>query len=240
MRPAGLTDTVRMRTLLHRWLGGVKPAAWPLQDYPPFPRPFPGCGSALSLAQAEANLAAFTTSLSARQQALSEWLIQHAGPDASRLAPTDYAAALQHWARRHWDDLPAFAHLPAHAPWPDAPVTGRFIVNSLLADLGASLGEAIRRGQPAWRWGLNLDATDLADGMATARRVVLLADLAEPTPETRHAVLDPEALVFAAHRFPASVDFRLLDSWAGVVRDAVTATHLRPTPAAADPNGGHP
>lgn len=236
-----MTDTGHMRAFLPRWLGGLggsKPAAWPLHDYPPFPLPHPGCGAALSLAQAEANLAAFTTTLAERQLALRDWLAQHHGPDASQLAPVDYATALQHWAREHWARLPAFARLPAHAPWPDGGMTGHFIVNSLLADLAASLGEAIRRGQPAWRWGLNLDAADLADGMATARRVVLLADLAEPTPETAEAVLDPAAPVFAAHRFPGSVDFRLLDSWAEMVRGALAAGGLRPAPAAADPNCG--
>ncbi|MBL8277399.1 MAG: hypothetical protein JNL93_11915 [Pelomonas sp.] len=217
-----------MRQLFQRWLGTPRPEAWALSDYPPFPLPHPGCGKALSLAQAQENLARFEASLGPRQQALRQWLLAHDGPDAQALPGAAYATALKAWARTHWARLPAFARLPAHAPWPDCPRDGAFIVYSLLGDLAASLGEAIRRANPDWHWGLNLDAIDLADGMATSRRVVLLADLAEPTPETREAVLDLEPLLFGAHRFPESVDFVHLDTWTRTVQDAIDGAYHRP------------
>jgi hypothetical protein len=216
-----------MRHLLPRWLGGSRPGAWLLSDYPAFPLPHPGCGKALTPAQAAENLTAFTSSLGARQQALRHWLPAHGGPDPAALTGAAYATALKAWARSHWQRLPPFDRLPAHAPWPDCPRDGAFIVYSLLGDLAASLGEAIRQANHHWRWGLNLDETDLADGMATSRRVVLLADLAEPTPETREAVLDLEAMVFHAHRFPQSVDFIHLDTWTRTVSDAIAGAHYR-------------
>lgn len=216
-----------MRQLIQRWLGGSRPDTWDLSDYPAFPLPHPGFGRALSLADAQQNLAAFTASLDTRQRALRQWLLAHDGPDADALPGAAYATALKAWARAHWQHLTPFARLPAHAPWPDCPRDGTLIVYSLLGDLAASLGEAIRRANPDWHWGLNLDTTDLADGMATSRRVVLLADLAEPTPETREAVLDLEALVFGAYRFPQSVDFVHLDTWTGSVRDAIDGAHYR-------------
>lgn len=229
-----------MRHFLPRWLGGARRGTWDLRDYPAFPLPHPGWGQALRLAQAQDNLTCFTASLATRQAALRPWLIARGGPDPKALPGPDYARALQAWARMHWERLPAFARLPRHAPWPDSPRDGDFIVYSLLADLAASLGEAIRHACPDWHWGLNLDPIDLADGMATSRRVVLLADLAEPTPETREAVLDLEALVFGTYRLPRSIDFVHLDSWALTVRDAIDGAHhqRRPLRDAADPSCG--
>lgn len=216
-----------MRQLIQRWLGGSRPSAWDLSDYPAFPLPHPGFARALSPAQAAENLAAFTSSLDARQRALRGWLLAHGGPDATALRGAVYATALKRWALTQWQHLPPFGRLPTHSLWPDCPRDGAFIVYSLLGDLAASLGEAIRHANGDWRWGLNLDPTDLADGMATSRRVVLLADLAEPTPETCEAVLDLEALVFSAYRFPQSVDFVHLDTWTGTARDAIDGAHYR-------------
>jgi hypothetical protein len=112
-------------------------------------------------------------------------------------------------------------------PWPDCPRSGPFIVYSLLGDLAASLGEAIRRADPDWHWGLSLDAIDLADNMHTSRRVVLLATLRHPTPQTQEAVLDMEAPVFGAYGFPQSVDFVHLDTWGRLASDAITGAYHR-------------
>lgn len=210
-----------MLNLIQRWLAGAQASTWDLNDYPAFELPHPGHGRALSEAQAQDNLAYFQATLDERQRLLRGWLVAHGGPDPQALPGAAYAKALKAWAKAHWPQLPPFARLPAHRPWPHGSRSGPFIVYSLLGDLGTSLGEAIRRANPDWHWGLNLDAADLADGMATARRVVLLADLKHPTPEAREAVLDPEALLFAAHRFPESVDFVHLDPWTEMVTDAI-------------------
>lgn len=229
-----------LRQRLQHWLGRSRRGTWDLSHYPAWPLPHPGWGQALGLPQAEDNLARFTATLASRQQALRQWLLTHDGPDPQALSGPAYAHALQAWARAHWARLPAFKHLPRHAPWPDCPREGDLIVYSLLGDLAASLGETIRHACPDWHWGLNLDAIDLADGMATSRRVVLLADLADPTPETREAVLDLEALVFGAYGVPQSVDFLHLDSWAQTVRDAIDGAYhrRRPARAAAHPSCG--
>ncbi|MDR7270954.1 hypothetical protein J2X20_003612 [Pelomonas saccharophila] len=210
-----------MLNLIQRWLAGDAAAPWDLGDYPAWELPHAGAGRALSEAQAQANWSWFQATLDERQRRLRDWLLAHQGPDPQALHGTAYAKALNTWAKAHWPQLPAFSRLPRHKPWPDCPRSGAFIVNSLLGDLGASLGEAIRHANPDWHWGLNLDATDLADDMATARRVVLLARLKHPTPQTDQAVLDPEALLFAAHRFPDSVDFVHLDPWTTTVADAI-------------------
>jgi hypothetical protein len=210
-----------MLKLFQRWLAGAQAPTWDLSHYPAYELPHPGSGRALSESQAQANWAYFQATLAERQTLLRTWLLDHGGPDPQALQGAAYAQALNTWARAHWAQLPVFGRLPQHQPWPDCRRSGALIVYSLLGDLGASLGEAIRHANPDWHWGLNLDAADLADDMATARRVVLLADLKHPTPEAREAVLDPEALLFAAYRFPDSPDFVYLNSWSRTVADAI-------------------
>ena len=214
-----------MLNRLQRWLAGTSASTWDLSGYPPFALPHPGAGRALSDAQAQENWACFEATLPVRQQQLREWLLAHGGPDAQAPGGAAYAQALNQWAKAHWAQLPAFDRLPPHTPWPACPRSGPFIVNSLLGDLAASLGEAIRHANAAWRWGLNLDAADLADDMATSRRVVLIADLARPAAETSVAVLDLEAMVFAAHRFPQATDFVHLTPWATTVADAIAGRY---------------
>lgn len=214
-----------MLKLIQRWLAGTHTAAWDLSDYPVYTLPNPGSGAALHEDQALQNLAYFQNTLDQRQRMLRDWLIAHYGPDPRALQGAAYAKALKTWALAHWTQLPAFARLPRHKPWPDCERSGPFIVYSLLGDLAVSLGEAIRHANPDWHWGLNLDTIDLADDMATARRVVLLADLRHPTPETSEAVLDLEAILFAAHRFPTSTDFVYLDTWSEVVADAIAGSY---------------
>lgn len=217
---------VSMPNFLQRWLGGGDRApVWDLADYPPFELPHPGSGRRLSESQAQENWVYSQATLAGRQARLRCWLLAHDGPDPGALTGVAYARALKAWALAHWPRLPVHDRLPEHAPWPDCRRDGPFIVYSLLGDLAASLGEAIRQCNGHWRWGLNLDAIDLADDMATSRRVVLLAALRHPTPEAQELVLDPEAWVFAAHRFPNAVDFRLRDAWSDAVADALAADH---------------
>lgn len=125
------------------------------------------------------------------------------------------------WAKVDGSKLPAFSSLPRHRPWPGCPCGCPFIVYSLLGDWSLSLGEAIRTANGHGHWGLSLDPTDLADGMYSSRRVVLLAELKRPTPETREAVLDLEAMVFAACRFPGAPDFVYRDVRSEALAEAV-------------------
>ena len=224
-RPFFVCALLTMMNLIQRWLAGSQPAGWDLSGYPPFELPHPGAGAALTEAQAQQNWAYWQATLAERQRLLRDWLLVHGGPDPQALQGTAYAKALNAWAKANWPKLPAFARLPKHKPWPDCTRSGPFIVYSLLGDLAASLGETIIRANGHWRWGLNLDATDLVDDMATSRRVVLLADLTHPTPEAREAVLDLEDTLFNNHRFPDSPNFVHLDGWSTAVADAIAGRH---------------
>lgn len=214
-----------MLNLIQRWLAGSQASSWDLSDYPPFELPHPGSGARLSEIQAQANWAHWQATLAERQRLLHDWLLAHDGPDPEALQGLAYARALNTWAKANWPKLPALAQLPPHPRWPDCGRSGPLIVYSLLGDLATSLGEAIRHANPHWRWGLNLDAVDLADDMASARRVVLLADLRHPTPEAREAVIDLEDIVVSAYRFPAAPDFVHRQVWAETAADAIAGRH---------------
>lgn len=213
-----------MLNLLQRWLAGTPSAAttWDLSDYPPATPPHAGSGAQLSESQAQQNWVYFQASLPERLQVVRQWLLAHGGPDPQALHGAAYAKALNIWAKQHWARLPPAAGLPAHQHWPAVARHGPHIVYSLLGDLALTLGEAVRQANGHWRWGLNLDATDLADGMHSARRVVLLADLRHPTPEANEAVIDLEAMVVHDYEFPNSPNFIHLEVWARTVADAIS------------------
>lgn len=212
-----------MLNLIQRWLAGApRVPTWDLSDYPHFALPHAGCGAALSDDQAQQNWAFFQATLAERLRLVRGWLLAHGGPDPQALQGVAYAKALNTWAKQHWPQLPPAAGLPAHKPWPDGPRHGRHIVYSLLGDMALTLGEAIRQADGHWRWGLNLDAVDLADGMHSSRRVVLLAPLRHPTPQASEAVLDLEAMVVHDYESPDSPNFTYLEVWARTVADAIS------------------
>lgn len=72
-----------------------------------------------------------------------------------------------------------------------------------------ALGEVVRRGNADWRWGMDLDPQDIADDMASARRVVLLADPVGIAPQP--FVLDVEHVVVRRFLHPGDAGQRLLN-----------------------------
>lgn len=171
-----------------------------LRAYPPYSAPHAGHGMALSPDQAAENLAYFEQVLPQRLQQVSALLLEVAGIDTrpALADPSAHAAALadelQRWALAQWPALPAEGGL---ARWLDSRRSGEHIVFSMLLDLAILLGESVRRGNPDWHWGLDLDAKNLADDMPSARRIVLLADPVGT--HTTPFVLDVEDIV--VHRF---------------------------------------
>jgi hypothetical protein len=171
-----------------------------LLSYPAYEAPHSGPGTALSPDQAAENLACFEQVLPQRLQQVSALLLEVAGIDtrAALADPSTHAAALadelQRWALAQWPALPAEGGL---ARWLHSRRSGEHIVFSMLLDLAILLGELIRRGNPDWHWGLDLDPGNLADGMPSARRIVLLA--APVGTHTTPFVLDVEDIV--VHRF---------------------------------------
>lgn len=212
---------------LNTWLGRKPPAsslADRLSGYPAFVAPHPGPGRALSDAQAQANLAHFQAALPQRLQGIQALLQTEAQIDTTPALddPTRHATALtdalQRWATARWPALPPHPR-PPESHWLHSRRDGDDIVFSLLLDLAILLGEVIRRGNPAWHWGLDLDPQNIADDMASARRVVLLADPVSTL--TQPFVLDVEHVL--VHRFLHADDAgqRLLNPLRRLVEDGL-------------------
>jgi hypothetical protein len=169
---------------LHAWFSKRRPAsplARRLATYASYDAPHVGQGRQLSEAQARANLAYFEQALPHRLHGVALLLREQAGieVDAALAAPAAQgpalADALHHWAAEHWPALHGSSTFSAPA-WRHSRREGEGIVFAMLLDVAILLGELVRRGNPQWRWALDLDPDNLADGMPSARRVVLLAE----------------------------------------------------------------
>jgi len=204
-----------------------------LQMYPPYQASYPGFGSGLTLQQAEENLAYFKDVLPIRLERLGALLMETAGIDIATAldAPSAHAAALTEaldgWARREWPALRA-PQLVEYQRQHTTTRAGDDIVYSLLMDVAILFGEVICRANAVWRWGLDLDPDNLRDGMASARRVVLLAD---PVGAAAHPFLvDVEGIVVGRFQQPTNVGWgvgadgaslRALNPWHRMVTEAI-------------------
>ncbi len=151
-----------------------------LASYPPYDAPHVGWGRAITLAQAEENLAHLKTVLPQRLAVVGQLLHDDAGIDIepALAAPMEQgpvlAGVLNRWAGERWPALHARRFALDH--WLASARAGVDIAYSLALDVALLLGELIVRGNPAWRWNIDRDKKNLREGMASARRLVLLAD----------------------------------------------------------------
>lgn len=230
---------------LNRWIGKPRaesPLAMHLRGYPAYDAPFVGYGRQLTEVQAQANLAYFERVLPQRLEGLAELLRELAGLDvaAALAAPQEQAAALTEalhlWAAAQWPPLHAEHPERGLRSWLASRRSGDDIVFSMLLDVAILLGELVRRANPEWRWGLDLDAANLRDDMVSARRVVLLAG---PVGALKAPLLiDVEDVV--VHRFlhPSDPAQQLLNPWRRLVDEGIRGdafVHWRTT-AGADPS----
>jgi len=223
-----------MPAWLDRWLSRppAAPAAPTLADrlrsYPPYIAPHPGWGLELTQAQARENLAHFLASREQRLALVGDLLRADAGLDvgAALAAPVaqapNFTAALHAWALERWPPL-RDPRLVRHAAWLASTRQGDEIVFSMLLDVATVLGEMVVRNAPDWRWDVNLDSTDLNDGMASARRVVLLADPvgSAPAPFT----LDIEGTVVNNFQSGSPWIAQRLNEWGRCVTETVAGAY---------------
>lgn len=219
-----------MFDLLKKRLFGGAPAAPTLAarlaHYPPHQMPHAGWGRQLSVEAARENLAYFESVLPQRLALLGQLLSESAGIDTAPglQSPHEHGAsltqALSAWAGQTWPGLVELQ--PAISDgWYDSSRAGPDIALSLALDVAMLLGEVIRRGNPDWRWDVDLDRTNLRDQMVTARRVVLLAD---PVGEMKHPfVIDVEDIVVGRLRQPQSTLYGHagLDPWQRMVTEGL-------------------
>jgi hypothetical protein len=169
-----------------------------LSVYPPYISPHVGFGMELNRSAAEENLAYFNSVYLERLDAISILLHNAADIDVypALAAPKEHgpalADALHRWAINSWQPLAEHREKTMKS-WLHTTRLGENIIFSMLLDIAFLLGEVIRRGNSDWHWGIDLCEVNLRDGMASARRIVLLADPVGKHLETFD--LDIEAIV---------------------------------------------
>ena len=213
---------------LNRWIGKrptESPLALRLRDYSPYDAPFVGYGAQITIEQAQANLAHFERVLPQRLECVAGLLRELAGIDTAPAlaAPREQGAplteALHRWAIEQWPALRAAPPAAGLQAWLTSPRRGDDIVYSLLLDIAMLLGELIHRGNPDWRWALDLDPTNLRDDMVSARRVVLLAD---PVGEMRVPFLiDVEDVVVHGFLHASDPAQQWLNPWRRLVDEGI-------------------
>jgi hypothetical protein len=196
-----------------------------LSDYPPFCWPSVGFGGRLTEDQARANLDHFRLSVPRRLALVSRLLADRAGVDtAPALAEparlgADLAAAVNRWASGLWPTLRPSGRVPTTVGWISNPVQP---VASLLTDVSILLGELVTRGNPAWRWSIDLDHGNLANDMLSSRRVVLVASPVGAMPHP--FLIDVETAVVARFLNPDDPSHRLVDPFRRLVEEGVAGT----------------
>jgi hypothetical protein len=195
-----------------------------LDRYPPYRAPHVGYGAGLSESAAAENFAFFQAVREERLRVVSDLLREVAGIDARPALETPQdsglalTVALHEWAKTAWppllDDRPRTMER-----WLHSSRDGDEIAFSMVLDLAILLGEVIRKANPDWRWSLDMSIENLGDGMASARRIVLLAD-----PVGDHVepfVLDIEAIVMDRFLHAHQVTQQLLNHLQIMVEEAI-------------------
>jgi hypothetical protein len=196
-----------------------------LSDYPPFCWPSVGFGGRLTEDQARANFDHFRLVVSDRLELISQLLADQAGVDAAPAltAPArlgaDLAGAVNRWSSEVWPKLRPPGSGATTDGWITNPVQP---VASVLTDVSILLGELVSRGNPTWRWGIDLDQGNLADDMLSSRRVVLVADPVGAMPYP--FLIDVEAVVVARFLRPDDPSHRLLDPFRRLVEEGIAGT----------------
>lgn len=200
-----------------------------LAEYPAHMPPHRGLGRQIALEQAQQNLDWFMQTLPQRLAALralaaATGLALGEEPPRSWDEAADLLARLIDWTRACWPDAP---YRPEHRQdeyWAASDRTGDDAIFSVALDVATLLGQTVRAGCSAWRWGLDLSRDSLRHDMFSSRRVVLM-----PPPGARAGLLDMEAVVRARYLNPQASWFRgppPHDLWWEYVHDGYTGQSL--------------
>lgn len=148
------------------------------------------------------------------------------GLTASSADPLDTVAALDRWTRVAWprtlradDAEPSRFRAAAWAP------PRRAALYAQVVDVGVMLGEAVRRLRPGWDWGLDTFDDHVADGVASAGRVVV-RDLGLPDDNRAPVACDTIDIAFVRCQALAWRDARF-ETFLAALRPALWETHRR-------------
>ncbi len=199
-----------------------------LAAYPPYAIPHPGPGRALSLAQADANLAYLVAHRGKRLAAVRA-LLSECGVDMTDACgtgdPGPFLDRVWAWIRAEWPAI----HDPLLARrdrWLGSRRAGEEIVYSLVADVAILLGEVVLSRRPDFGWALDLDPGNEGDeeGMVSQRRPCVI----RPADDVVPAILyDPEDQVQGAYAYCTSAPYFWLNHLGQGVMDMLDGTHER-------------
>ena len=199
-----------------------------LATYPPYAIPHPGLGRALSLAQADANLAYLVTHREERLAAIGT-LLSECGVDMTgAYGPGDPGPFLDRvwdWIKAEWPAI----HDPVLArrdKWLNSRRTGKEIVYSLVMDVAILSGEVVLSRRPDFGWALDLDPQNEGDedGMVSQRRPCVI----RPADDVVPAILyDPEDQVQGAYAYCTSATYFWLNHLRQGVMDMIDGAHER-------------
>jgi hypothetical protein len=199
-----------------------------LKDYPPYRQPHPGPGSALTLPQAEANLAYLRDNKSARLAIVGGVLSQFALNLDEGLAAADpqpYLKALGQWTARDWPALRDTSLLTIDT-WLNSRREGPEIVFSLIMDIAIVLAEIVLRRRNDYRWALDLDPQNAPqggkDGMLSWQRPVVLRPADGIVPVIQ---FDFEDAVRTAYIQCGKPGYNLRGEFGRGVLDAISGAH---------------
>lgn len=191
------------------WLPSLPPAA----PGPP--------GRALTLPQAEANLAYLLENRIARLAVAAELLSEFAidlrdGLDAPD--PKPWLQRLGDWTAVEWPSV-RVENLTSLETWLNSRREGREIVFSLIMDIAIVLAEMVLRRRDDYRWALDVDPKNGADGMLSWRRPVVLRPADDVAPTIQ---FDFEDVAYTAYVQCGGPGYNVLHDFGRGVLDAIS------------------
>jgi len=193
--------------------------------YPVHAPPHPGLGHQITDQQAQANLDWFRASVPQRLAAMDSFLAEFGVPAAPCGATWEeveiWIARVIAWTHDYWPDKPFRPEHGDEDVWQHAPRVGDEAIFSIALDLGTRFGEVAISMEPRWRWGLNMDRSDLRDMMLSSRRVVMTT--APLGPKGLRPFKDWEKSVVGCYLSPNAIFYRIgppHHHWASHLDDA--------------------
>ncbi len=216
-----------LKELFKKLFGGSRPPtegerlAARLKEYPPYEIPHPGPPKALSEREANENLEFFLDQRTGRIDALDTLLREDGIALKDSLASgtvSPLVDQLHQWADSTWPGAIA-AERRDRDVWQCTHYRGEDILYAVALDTSVALGELVRFHQPRFEWAIDRLPDNVADGMPSVNRVVLISP--SPIVPSSWTLLDWEAVVAGVVFQPGQDRWRVVNDWKYMVTNAM-------------------
>lgn len=196
-----------------------------LKHYPPYEIPHAGPAKALSEHEANENLDFFLDQKPARLDALDallhdEEISLKESLTIGKVLPL--VDELHQWADSTWPGAIA-AERRDREVWQCTHYRDEDILYTLAHDVAVALGELVRFHQPRFEWAIDRLPDNVADGMPSVNRVVLISP--SPSGLLVPTVLDWESMVASVVFDPGLDRVRVVNDWKITVTAAIDGLH---------------